>query len=142
MVMYNSQDTKTFASTNGFISLSYGSAQYEAQPFPVSYLPSYTVAPFFDDLYLYGASTPTQGIFYQLWPSGVTYEYYEARAGQPNELFHFTVTYNYTVPGVFTYQYYSVGGTDQGQFAAVGMQGCKYSLSKTTNSGKLSDQSE
>lgn len=58
--------------------------------------------------------------------TGVTYEYVLSRAGSPTETYHFTVGYDSTVPGVFTYTYYAVGQGDDGEFASVGIQGSTF----------------
>lgn len=129
MRMYSARDTWTYASTNGYISLESGSSQYSNQPFPASNIPANAVAPFFDDLYLVGDSKPQTGIFYEISDTAVTYEYYLNRGGNngvvdTSEVFHFTVAYDSTQPGIFTYTYYEMG--DNGQYAAVGMQGSKF----------------
>ncbi|EME77747.1 uncharacterized protein MYCFIDRAFT_84845, partial [Pseudocercospora fijiensis CIRAD86] len=123
MVIYGNSDTQTFAGTNGYISLGQGSQAYEAERLPSIHVPPATIAPFFDDLAIFGGQTPMQGIFYQLFDDGVTYEYYLFRSGVAGELYHFTVEYKYAKPGVFVYSYLSVGNGNNGQFASVGMQG-------------------
>ncbi|KAF2481522.1 hypothetical protein BDY17DRAFT_189902 [Neohortaea acidophila] len=135
MQIYSKSSMTTYASTNGYISILSGSSQYSVQKFPANNIPNNTVAPFFDDMYLRGNSTPQDGIFYEIPASGdsVTYEYYLNRGttqGTVNasETFHFTVSYNITTPGVFLYTYYQTGGaSDSGIYAAVGMQGGEYS---------------
>jgi hypothetical protein len=126
--MYAQTDTRTYANINGFISLHEGSPQYQPAALPVSYLPNNTVAPFFDDLYMFGQPTPQQGIFYQFNAANtsVTYEYYVSRALKATEKFHFTVQYDSALPGVFVFTYLETGGaTDHGSTCAVGVQGCK-----------------
>lgn len=128
MQMYAQTDTRTYANVNGFISLHEGSPQYQPAALPVSYLPNNTVAPFLDDLYLFGRATPAQGIFYQLNAANtsVTYEYYLGRALKTENRYHFTVEYDSAVPGVFVFSYYETGGaTDHGNTCAVGTQGCE-----------------
>ncbi|KXT14759.1 hypothetical protein AC579_7809 [Pseudocercospora musae] len=131
MVIYGNSDTQTFAATNGYISLGQGSQAYEAERLPSIHVPPATIAPFFDDLAVFGGQTPMQGIFYQLFDDGVTYEYYLFRSGVAGELYHFTVEYKYATPGVFVYTYYNVGNGNNGQFASVGMQGNQGSASGT-----------
>ncbi|KAF7196141.1 hypothetical protein HII31_02542, partial [Pseudocercospora fuligena] len=131
MVIYGNSDTQTFAATNGYISLGQGSQAYEAERLPSIHVPPATIAPFFDDLAIFGGQTPMQGIFYQLFDDGVTYEYYLFRSGVAGELYHFTVEYKYANPGVFTYTYYNVGNGNNGRFASVGMQGNQGSPSGT-----------
>lgn len=132
MQMYGQSSPNTYPSTNGYISILQGSSQYQAMQLPASNIPNNTVAPFFDDLYLYGTSGPQEGIFYQYnsAQTAITYEFYLSRAGQQNmEVFHFTVKYDSTQPGIFVYTYYSVGGAnDDGLYAAVGTQGRESSL--------------
>jgi hypothetical protein len=131
MRMYAQTSTQTYASTNGYLSILEGSSQYEAMQFPTDTIPNNTVAPFFDDLYLYGGQTPMQGIFYQFnrAQTAVSYEYYLQRAGNNGAPYHFIIAYDSAVPGVFTYTYYSVGpSSDDGEYAAVGMQGGKYRI--------------
>lgn len=131
MRIYTQSDTNTFASTNGYLSLTYGSSQFASQEFPASNIPNNTVAPFFDDLYLDGSEDPPQGIFYQISGGAVTYEWYIGRGGAVGRIYHFTVRYDSAVPGVFTYTYYSTGGeVDQGEYASVGAQGSKSHLSQ------------
>ena len=128
MQIYGQSDANTYASTNGYISIQAGSSQYEAQQLPAPNLPNNTVAPFFDDMYLYGESDPQQGIFYQYnaGQTAITYEYYLFRAGQAGNPYHFTVFYDSGRPGYFTFTYYSLGGSeDEGLFASVGTQGSK-----------------
>ncbi|KAK4988622.1 hypothetical protein LTR50_003805 [Elasticomyces elasticus] len=121
MVMYSSNDTKSYASTNGFLSILSGSSQYQPQALPDPNIPSSTACPFFDDLCLFPALG--QGIFYQLDAANtsITYEFYLGRAGLPNDLYHFLLHYSTAAPGVFTYAYYAVG--NGGATASVGIQG-------------------
>lgn len=130
MRLYSQSSTTTFASVNGYISLLTGSVQYQAQPFPDVNLPNNTFAPFFDDLYISGAQTPMQGIFYQIQGTAVTYEYYVSRAGTQGSIYHFTVTYDSANAGVFLVHYYATGSASDphanGAAASVGMQGSKY----------------
>jgi len=131
MRMYAQSDSHTYASTNGFLSIKSGSAQYQPGTFPLSYLPNNTVAPFMDDLYLYGTGSPQDGIFYQIKAggSGVTYEYYLERAGDVSYPFHFTVDYDRASPGIFVFTYYSTGGpNDNGIYCGVGTQGSKFTV--------------
>ncbi|KAK1056656.1 hypothetical protein LTR74_014769 [Friedmanniomyces endolithicus] len=125
--IYSVQNATAFASTNGYISLLNGQAQYQAQSFPDSHIPNNTVAPWLDDLYIFGAASPQQGIFYQVNSAGngVTFEYYVGRyQGAAGQVYHFTVDYSTLRPGVFVYTYYATGGSgDDGVHAAVGMQG-------------------
>ncbi|KAK6397334.1 hypothetical protein LTR65_006308 [Meristemomyces frigidus] len=124
--IYSQQSPTTYMSTNGFISIVNGSSQYQPAALPDAHIPNNTVAPFFDDLYLYGNSNPQQGIFYQLSAAGtnVTYEYYIGRGARLSEIFHFTIDYNSLMPGVFVYTYYLAGNTtDDGISASIGTQG-------------------
>ena len=126
--IYAQTSQQTYASTNGYLSIIEGSSQYEAIPFPADNLPNNTVAPLFDDLYLYGDASPKQGIWYQVnsAQTSVEFEYYLQRAGNDGPPYHFTISYDSSSPGVFTYTYYSVGpSSDDGVYAAVGMQGSK-----------------
>lgn len=78
------------------------------------------------DLALNQPSSPQDGIFYQFnaAQTAITYEYYLERVGDASYKYHFTVAYDSSIPGIFTYTYYSAGGsTDNGVYAAVGMQG-------------------
>ena len=114
----------------GLLSLTSGTAQYSAQTLPDSNIPNSTVAPFFDDLYLYGNSSPQQGIFYQFFENNtqVGYEYYLGRAGEATPLYHFFVGYDSLQPGIFVFWYFSTGGSsDNGIYAAVGTQGSEFS---------------
>ncbi|KAK5014807.1 hypothetical protein LTR39_002951 [Cryomyces antarcticus] len=124
MTMYGNSDTKTYASTNGFLSIMQGSSVYQAVALPSSTLPNNTACPFWDDLKLYGAS-PDQGIFYSFNAAGttVTYDYLLGRAGVPSEIYHFQVVYSTNAPGVFVYKYISVGSGNNGVDASVGIQG-------------------
>lgn len=138
MQMYAQTNTRTYASTNGYLSLGYGSSQYAASELPVDYLPNNTVAVFLDDLYLYRAVEPEQGIFYQFNgdQTAITYEYYLALAGEPSHAYHFTVAYDSAQPGVFTYEYFQTGGAaDNGMYAAVGSQGSKLCIDLSASEG-------
>ena len=138
MQMYAQTNTRTYASTNGYLSLGYGSSQYAASELPVDYLPNNTVAVFLDDLYLYRAVEPEQGIFYQFNEdqTAVTYEYYLSLAGQLSHAYHFTVAYDSARPGVFTYEYFQTGGpADNGVYAAVGTQGSKLCINLSAPEG-------
>ena len=134
MRMYGQLDNHSFPSTNGLLSIQYGSSQYQAETLPDENIPNNTVCPFFDDLYLYGTSSPQQGIFYQFNTANtaVTYEYYLARAGTAGQIYHFTVFYDSTQPGIFTITYYSTGINDNGEYASVGIQGCKFNIRRMT----------
>jgi len=140
--LYGNSFTRTFASSNGYIGLNRGSSQFQVNPFPYSGIPENTIAPFFDDLFLYGKKQPRQGIYYQIDGGKVTFEWYVGRSAQAppdkdrlsQSIYHFTMAYDSAVPNTFVYTYYAVGKTSQddggvnGAYAAVGMQGCKFSL--------------
>ncbi|KAK3630809.1 hypothetical protein LTR56_017226 [Elasticomyces elasticus] len=125
MRIYSVSSSNAFASTNGYISLLYGQAQYQTQALPNSHIPNNTVVPWLDDLYISGSASPRQGIFYQANDTGVTFEYYVGRyQGTASQIYHFTVDYLVANPGVFLYTYYMTGGVaDNGINAAVGVQG-------------------
>ncbi|KAK5729630.1 hypothetical protein LTR17_011817 [Elasticomyces elasticus] len=125
MRIYSVSSSNAFASTNGYISLLYGQAQYQTQALPNSHIPNNTVVPWLDDLYISGSASPRQGIFYQANDTGVTFEYYVGRyQGTASQIYHFTVDYHVANPGVFLYTYYMTGGVaDNGINAAVGVQG-------------------
>ncbi|KAK4497226.1 hypothetical protein PRZ48_011676 [Zasmidium cellare] len=127
MTIYTTSSPRTYFSTNGFLALLAGSSQYQVQQLPTPWLPNATVLPLWDDLFVYrqGGQTPTQGMWYQLSDDGVVYEWYVARAGVEATIYHFTLSYNYTTPGVFEYRYYLTGGEEEGAYASVGMQGRK-----------------
>ncbi|KAK3677400.1 hypothetical protein LTR78_002938 [Recurvomyces mirabilis] len=121
--IYSKSDTTIHASTNGYISILTGSSQYQTSPLPNSHIPNNTVLPYASDMYLYGSAYPPQGIFYQASSSNITLEYYLGRY-QGSGMYHFTVAYNTSAPGVFVYTYYTVGGsTDDGVMGVVGAQG-------------------
>ncbi|QIX00741.1 hypothetical protein AMS68_006258 [Peltaster fructicola] len=125
MTMYSVTSPQTYASTNGYISMSNGSSQYQANPLPFSGIPNTTVCPLFDDLYLRGNASPTQGIFYQISSTGVTYEYYIGTVNSTTAIAHFTVGYSTTTPGVFTYTYYNIENGGNGATSVIGSQGCE-----------------
>ncbi|KAK5690427.1 hypothetical protein LTR97_012295 [Elasticomyces elasticus] len=127
MRIYSVSSSNAFASTNGYISILYGQAQYQTQALPNPHIPNNTVVPWLDDLYISGSASPRQGIFYQANDTGVTFEYYVGRyQGTASQIYHFTVDYLVANPGVFVYTYYMTGGTaDNGIHAAVGVQGVK-----------------
>jgi len=127
--IYTKFGLKTYASSNGLLSLGYGTSQYSNQPFPASNLPDSTIAPFFDDLAVDTTVNAYDGIYYQVVGNAVTYEYFLTRSGtsdgtNANDTLHFTVSYNSLKAGVFVYTYYQTG-VDLGLYAAVGMQGSK-----------------
>nr|OQO17139.1 hypothetical protein B0A51_16182 [Rachicladosporium sp. CCFEE 5018] len=134
--IYSTTSQKTYASTNGYISLLQGSSQYSTRALPASNIPNSTVVPLFDDLFLYGppptgtgvAGANKQGIWYEIQGSAVVWEYYVGRGGDATSIYHFTVAYDSNLPGTWRYKYYSVGTTGSdagvnGASAAVGMQG-------------------
>jgi hypothetical protein len=141
--LYGNSFTRTFPSSNGYIGLNRGSSQFQVNPFPYSGIPENTIAPFFDDLFLYGKKQPRQGVYYQIYGGKVTYEWYVGRSAQAQadkdrlsqSIYHFTMAYDSAVPNTFVYTYYAVGKTSQddggvnGAYAAVGFQGCKLILS-------------
>src|ERR1700710_2422764 len=63
-----------------------------------------------DDLYIFEGTQ--QGIYYQVTGTApnrqVIFEYYTSAYVRPTEYYHFTITYNENVPGIATFQYYSV----------------------------------
>ena len=129
--IYSQSSTTVYASTNGYLSILYGQAQYQPQAFPDSHIPNNTVAPFLSDLYIFGTSSPHQGIWYETFPNGtMMWEYYTGRyQGPSSQVYHFTVATSTVSPGVWVYTYYATGGsTDDGVHAAVGAQGGKSSL--------------
>jgi hypothetical protein len=111
--------------------------------FPYTGIPENTIAPFFDDLMLYGNKSPRQGVYYQIESnSKVTLEWYVGRTAQldadkerlSKSIYHFTVAYDSAVPNTFVYTYYAVGNSSSatvgdaginGGSAAVGLQGGK-----------------
>ncbi|GAB7331807.1 hypothetical protein MBLNU13_g03762t1 [Cladosporium sp. NU13] len=135
--LYGNSFTRTFASSNGYIGLNRGSSQFQVNPFPYSGIPENTIAPFFDDLFLYGRKQPRQGIYYQIDGGKVTFEWYVGRSAQAQpdkdrlsqSIYHFTMAYDSALPNTFVYTYYAVGKTSQddggvnGAYAAVGFQG-------------------
>ncbi|OQO12417.1 hypothetical protein B0A48_03059 [Cryoendolithus antarcticus] len=134
--IYSTTSQKTYASTNGYISLLQGSSQYSTRQLPAPNIPNNTVVPLFDDLFLYGppptgtgvAGANKQGIWYQIQGSAVVWEYYVARGGDATSVYHFTVAYDSNLPGTWRYKYYSIGTSRSdaganGASAAVGMQG-------------------
>lgn len=129
MVLYGRSSVNTFASTNGVLSILFGTGQYEnAATLPTSQVtegdnetPLTALFPFWDDLAI-PEGTSDYGIYYQLSDTGVTYEFYLTRTGQM-VLFHFTVEYTYSNPGVAVFTYYEMD--DPGDVATVGAQGCK-----------------
>jgi hypothetical protein len=138
--LYGNSFTRTFPSSNGYIGLNRGSSQFQVNPFPYSGIPENTIAPFFDDTFLYGKKQPRQGIYYQIDGGKVTYEWYVGRSAQApadkdrlsQSIYHFTMAYDSAVPNTFVYTYYAMGKTSQddggvnGAYAAVGFQGCKF----------------
>ncbi|KAH9819844.1 hypothetical protein Tdes44962_MAKER00833 [Teratosphaeria destructans] len=125
LTLYAQSDTTLYASTNGYLSILNGSQQYQVTTLPDAHIPANTLAPLFEDLYLYANATPAQGIFYQFDPSGVngTVEYYlgSAAGGWNGTVYHFTVAYDTRSAGRFVVRYLSV--PDGGANAAVGVQG-------------------
>ena len=132
MQMYTQSDTHTFVSSNGFLSITNASSQYQTGAIPSTHIPNDTVAAYWDDLYIVGNyQYPTQGIFYQInaGRTGVTYEWYVSRPGEPNAITHFTVAYDSTAPGIYRTTYYATNGTgsqQNGGTASVGIQGRTY----------------
>lgn len=127
MNMYGQTDTNAYASSNGYVSILEGSSQYQVEPLPDSHIPANTLAAFFDDLYLYGVSSPQQGVWYQFnaAQTAVTVEYYVARAGAMDEIYHFLVSYDSAASGIFQIAYLAVGNGNDGATAVVGAQGSK-----------------
>jgi hypothetical protein len=140
--LYGTSSPRTFASSNGYIGLNRGSSQFQVNQFPYSAIPENTIAPFFDDLELYGKKNPRQGLYYQIDGGKVTFEWYVGRSGQTDadkarlsqSIYHFTMAYDSAVPNTFVYTYYAVGSSAMqdagvnGAYAAVGIQGRKLSI--------------
>jgi hypothetical protein len=138
--LYGTSSPRTFASSNGYIGLNRGSSQFQVNRFPYSAIPENTIAPFFDDLELYGKKNPRQGLYYQIDGGKVTFEWYVGRSGQTDadkvrlstSIYHFTMAYDSAVPNTFVYTYYAMGNSAQqddgmnGAYAAVGMQGREF----------------
>lgn len=132
MVLYSKSSVNTYPSTNGILSIISGTSQFQnAETLPTDQVteadnttPLTALFPFWDDLAIpdfTGASD--YGIYYQLSDTGVMYEYYLTRPGQ-EIVFHFTVGYTYSTPGVATFTYYALD--DPGTYSTVGSQGCKF----------------
>jgi hypothetical protein len=96
-----------------------GSSVYTNQPLPYINIPSYSVLPFWDDLYVF-VGTP-QGVFYQVNGTIVTFEYYLSHYQDSSEFYHFEVSYDSTRPGIFQFDYFDI--SDLGISATVGAQG-------------------
>ncbi|KAH8903251.1 hypothetical protein BR93DRAFT_940780 [Coniochaeta sp. PMI_546] len=108
---------------------------YTNQPFPAycpnfdgsffcpGALPYYTVAPFWDDLYVY--ANTHQGLYYEVDGVAphrtVTFEWYTSHYQAPTEYYHFTTQFSESSPGAWTTAYYQI--SDSGSSAAVGLQG-------------------
>ncbi|OIW26518.1 hypothetical protein CONLIGDRAFT_476211 [Coniochaeta ligniaria NRRL 30616] len=88
-----------------------------------SALPYYTVAPFWDDLYIY--ANTLQGLYYEVDGMAphrsVTFEWYTSHYQAPTEYYHFTITFSEASPGAWTAAYYQI--SDSGSSASVGLQG-------------------
>ena len=101
--------------------------------FPASNLPAYTLAPFWTNGHLIGASQ--QGIYYQIdqinattGRYGISIEWYFSHYQQDNNVFHAITTYDTGSPGIWTNYFFSAGQTgsssqDQGLRQTVGGQG-------------------
>lgn len=131
MVLYGRSSVNTFASTNGVLSVVFGTAGYQnADTLPTTratdgdnVTPITALFPFWDDLAIPEGDSE-YGIYYQLSDTGVTYEYYLTRTGQ-RVVYHFTVEYTYASPGLAVFTYYEM--EDPGTYATVGAQGSKLS---------------
>jgi hypothetical protein len=130
LTYYSGSYSTAFASTNGLLSFVEGSAQFEDVRLPTTDIPTFALAPFWDDTAMFGNETNRQGIYYQYDASGVTIEYYLSRPYTATINFHYTVSYAYASPGVYVIQYLNVDDVhnDQGYIASVGMQGGEFSL--------------
>lgn len=141
ILLYGSSSQRTFPSSNGYIGLNRGSSQFQVRQFPNTAIPENTIAPFFDDLMLYGKKSPRQGLYYQIeGGTKVTFEWYVGRMAQlpadqerlSKSIYHFTVAYDSAAPNSFVFTYYQVGNSSTGDdgvngaTAVVGMQGCKF----------------
>ena len=124
---YNKQWSTVYGSTNGILSFNEGSAQFEDVQLPTADIPTYALAPFWDDTAMFGNTTKRQGIYYQRDSTGITFEYYLSRPYVSTLNYHYTVSYAYARPNVYVIQYLNVDDEhqDQGYIASVGMQGSK-----------------
>ncbi|WPA97887.1 uncharacterized protein RHO25_002498 [Cercospora beticola] len=123
--VYGSSFTTAFASTNGIVTFGEGTTQFQNLQLPAANVPAYAVVPFWDDTAMFGNETITQGIFYQNDTTGVTFEFYLSRPQDTSLIFHYTISYAFSNPGVFVYSYFDADSAhnDDGSFSTVGMQG-------------------
>ncbi|PNS21330.1 Chitin deacetylase [Sphaceloma murrayae] len=136
MRIYETTTRDVFPSSNGILSLQEGTTAYDVLPFPDPELPPTTLAPFFDDLYIYLSrtsdttpQTPSattglpQGIYYTLTPrttpTALNVTWILSRAGT-YETYIFSLLYDALVPGVVTYEYAVTGGRGSGTTAGGG----------------------
>jgi len=86
-------------------------------------LPSYTVAPFWDDLYIY--ANTAQGLYYEVDGTApnrtASFEWYTSHYQASTEYYHFTIQFSESSPGAWIASYYQI--SDSGTSATVGLQG-------------------
>ncbi|KAK1962617.1 hypothetical protein LY78DRAFT_661057 [Colletotrichum sublineola] len=121
--VFGAFDTTVYVSTNGLLSLFDSAPKQGNNPLPDLGIPATSVLTYFDDLELFPSTN--QIVAYQVFGSGpgnrtVTFEWNTARYKFPNQLYHFTATFQEGQPGIVVYRYYSTA--DQGGSATVGAQ--------------------
>lgn len=108
--------------------------QFENSRLPSPNLPTFALAPFWDDTAIFGNVSDREGIYYANDERGVLWEFYLSRPfaagasgdGDGGEVrFHYVVNYEFERPGVFVVEWLDVddGHADLGGRASVGMQG-------------------
>lgn len=125
--IYDANSTTVYVSTNGLLSLGFGSSAYSNGPLPEVAIPGQsrpvspsTIFAFWDDTYI--AEGTKQGIYYQIFNNDtITIEYYFSHFSDSQRYFHYAVTASSGNPGVFTVNYYEI--SDSGASATVGSQG-------------------
>jgi hypothetical protein len=75
-----------------------------------SALPSYTVAPFWDDLYIY--ANTAQGLYYEVDGTAphrtASFEWYTSHYQASTEYYHFTIQFSESSPGAWIASYYQI----------------------------------
>ncbi|KAH7210740.1 uncharacterized protein BKA55DRAFT_628329 [Fusarium redolens] len=144
--IYDDDTSNTvYVSTNGYLSLFTGSSSFVNQPLRSSSIPSVSIVPYWDDLYILAGSVCQVGIYYDVYETArgqtFTVEWYVGGVGGGGTSSqHFSVSLYEDYPGLVRFEYYKT--SMRGSSATVGLQnGQPFSQYSYNQPDSIPDQS-
>jgi hypothetical protein len=122
--VFGSSSSTVYVSTNGILSLGSGAIAFTNKELPTTAVPSISIMPYWDDLFILNDQICGAGITYDVYETSrgqtFTVEYYLSSGGGAGLSEHFTVSLYEDSPGLVRYVYYKT--SQHGNSATVGLQ--------------------